>query len=203
MMTETFIHLINQYGYLALFLFLFLQEVGAPTPIPNEIILVISGYLIYSGYLSFFGVLPVVILSDSFAALLLYGIFYFFGNWLIHSKPKWIPISTQTIVTLQKKINQQGISSVFVGRLAPFIRGYVAVVSGLTHVRLKTYCLIILPTTTFWGLFYITMGYIISPYWYKAEPYFSKSTYIFGAIFILLVLVFVIQKTQSRLFLKS
>lgn len=202
-MTETFISLIQQYGYLALFSFVFLQEVGAPNPVPNEIVLIASGYLIHSGYLSFFGVLSAIILADVSAAFILYMLFYFFGSWLTNSKPKWVPISTQTIMKLQQKVKAQGSSFVFLGRLAPFIRGYVAVVSGLSHINIKKYITIILLTTTIWGLFYLSIGYALSPYWQLVEPYFSKSTYVLVAVFLLIILIWLVKKAQFNFFLKS
>lgn len=202
-MTESFFNLIYQYGYLALFCFLFLQEVGAPNPIPNEVVLIVSGYLIHSGYLSFFGVILVIIASDLLAALILYGLFYFFGSWLMTSKPKWIPIPTRSILKLHQKVNEQGLSMVFLGRLTPFIRGYVAVISGLSHINFKTYIIIASITTTIWGLFYITIGYVISPYWQLVEPYFSKSMYVFGCVFILFLIVWGVKKIQFNFLFKS
>ena len=202
-MTETITTLIHQYGYLALFGFLFLQEVGAPNPIPNELVLIISGYLIYSGLLSFWGVLSVIILSDVLAAMTLYTAFYFFGAWFIRSKPKWIPISTKSIIKLNQKIKDQGISVVFFGRLTPFIRGYVAVVSGLTQINAKRYMLIVMATTILWGVFYISIGYILSHYWKIIEPQFSKTPYLLGAILIIVLSVWVIKKIKINLFLKS
>jgi membrane protein DedA with SNARE-associated domain len=36
---------ITKYGYIAIFVLIFLQEIGAPNPIPNEFVLLYSGYL--------------------------------------------------------------------------------------------------------------------------------------------------------------
>lgn len=197
-MTETILTLINEYGYLALFIFLFVQEIGTPSPIPNEVVLIISGYLVYKGLLTFFGVLMVIILSDVLAASILYILFYFFGTWLINSKPKWLPLPIRSILRLKEKITQQGISVVFWGRLTPLIRGYVAVISGLTHIKFKKFILILFTTATIWGLFFLTVGYVISPYWQFVEPYFYKLKYVFIAIVLLIVLVWLAKKIQFR-----
>lgn len=202
-MTESFIDLINQHGYLALFCFVFLQEIGAPNPIPNEFVLIGSGYLIHNGYFSFLGVFTTIVLGDISASLLLYTLFYFFGYWAVNSKPRWIPIPTQTILKLSRKINKGGLLFVFLGRLAPFIRGYVAVISGLTRLNFKKYTMIICTTTSIWGLFYLTIGYFISPYWQITQPYFSKSIYILGAVFLSFAVIILFKKTSFRLFLKS
>ncbi len=197
-MTESIVPLITQYGYLALFIFLFIQEMGTPSPIPNEVVLLISGYLVYSGILTFFGVLMVIILSDVLAALIIYVLFYFFGSWLINSKPKWLPIPTQAILKLKEKVALQGNKIVFMGRLTPVIRGYVAIISGLTRINLKKFIFILLFTATIWGLFFLILGYIISPYWQFVEPYFYKLKYVFMIVAFLIVFFWLAKKIQFR-----
>jgi len=36
---------ILKYGYIAIFSLVFLQEIGVPNPVPNEVVLLFSGYL--------------------------------------------------------------------------------------------------------------------------------------------------------------
>ena len=48
-MPDEVMQYIVKYGYLAIFVLVFLQEVGAPNPIPNELVLVLSGYLTFMG----------------------------------------------------------------------------------------------------------------------------------------------------------
>ncbi|MCX6740828.1 MAG: hypothetical protein NTY61_00295 [Candidatus Parcubacteria bacterium] len=38
---------ITHYGYLAIFFLVFLQEIGVPNPVPNELVLLFSGYLAF------------------------------------------------------------------------------------------------------------------------------------------------------------
>ncbi len=48
---------IVQYGYIAIFSLVFLQEIGVPNPIANELVLVFSGYLTSIQKLDFMTVL--------------------------------------------------------------------------------------------------------------------------------------------------
>ena len=76
MLTEVNAFIIN-YGYLAIFALVFLQEVGIPNPVPNELVLIFSGYLAFKGILY----LPLVILAavsaDFIGTNILYFTFYF------------------------------------------------------------------------------------------------------------------------------
>ncbi len=82
-------HFIITYGYLAIFLLVFLQEIGIPNPVSNELVLIFSGSLAYSHTLS----LPLILLSaisaDIIGTTVLYTVFYFFGNWILSRK--WLP----------------------------------------------------------------------------------------------------------------
>ena len=54
---------ITKYGYLAIFILVILQETGMPNPIPNELLLLFSGYLVFKGIFS----LPLLILTAASA----------------------------------------------------------------------------------------------------------------------------------------
>ena len=53
---------ISKYGYLAIFVVTFLQETGVPNPVPNELVLMFSGYLVFTGILH----LPLVLFAAVF-----------------------------------------------------------------------------------------------------------------------------------------
>ena len=93
---------ILQYGYLAIFILIFLQEIGVPNPIPNELVLLFSGYLSFAGVLNFPTVILVAALADFAGTNILYFVFLFFGAYIIKNKPGWFPIS-------QKKIDKMGV----------------------------------------------------------------------------------------------
>jgi membrane protein DedA with SNARE-associated domain len=198
-MPDNLVFFISHYGYLAIFLFVFLQEVGAPTPLPNELILLFTGYLVFTGILH----VPVIILTvcagDLLAATLLYIVFYFFGNFILTKPPRCLPLSRQSIEKQAKKINQKGIAGIFIGRLSPFIRGYVAVICGLTRLSPRKYGIIIFITTTIWSCGYITAGYFLGPYWNYAQAHIDSFKYILMIVPLGFVLWIVVRFICTRI----
>ena len=156
---------ISQYGYLAIFLLVFLQEVGIPNPIPNELVLLFSGYLSSTGVLNFPYVVISVVLGDIIGSSILFVLFFYFGKIIIDRKPRWIPLPVKKIENLRTKINTSRQTGVFVGRLTPFIKGYVSVLCGLMRISPQKYSLILVSTSFIWALGYICFGYFIGPYW--------------------------------------
>jgi membrane protein DedA with SNARE-associated domain len=164
-MPEEVVYYITVYGYLAVFILVFLQEIGMPNPFPNELLLIFSGYLSFKGLLF----LPIVILTaitaDFIGTNILYFLFLKAGTHIIRKKPGWIPLSTGTIDRLAAKVSKGGKLSMFIFRLTPFTRGYTSVIAGLLHVKPKIFLPIALFSATTWAAVYILTGYFIGPYW--------------------------------------
>ena len=163
-MTDEFISGIAQYGYLAVFLLIFLQEIGFPSPIPNEFVLLFSGYLSYNGIISAPLAILTAIAGDLLAGTILFLLFYFFRKFIRQLKPKWLPHPTKKLERISKQINEKGTSGIFIGRLTPFIRGYVAVLCGLLRVTPLKYSSALFLSSISWATCYVCIGYFIGPY---------------------------------------
>lgn len=190
MLSPELISNITHYGYLAIFLMVFLQEVGAPDPVPNELLLLFAGYLSFSGSLYF----PLVILTAAMADLLGTSILYLlslsFGNYLLKRRLKYLPIPYKTIEGLLAKVSKHGLFGIFIGRLSPFIRGYMSVISGLLQIKPSRYFPLSVATAIIWSLFYTTTGYLLGPYWAVVVPHLHSFSEIMIFILILLAVIF-------------
>src|SRR5574341_723231 len=123
---------ITTYGYIAIFALVFVQEIGIPNPVPNELVLLFSGYLTSIGKLNFISVWITVTAADTMGSSLLYVLFYSCGQRLLQKWPHVIPTSQLTYFTA--RVSHQDRWSIYVGRLMPFVRGYTAVAAGLLKI---------------------------------------------------------------------
>jgi membrane protein DedA with SNARE-associated domain len=164
-MPEELVFYVTKYGYLAIFVLVFLQEIGMPNPFPNELLLIFSGYLTYKGILTFPYVILTAVLADFIGTSILYFLFNRSGEYILRKKPKWIPLSPRIMSTMTSKLTKQGLSGIFIFRLTPFTRGYASVISGLLQIKQETFLLIALSSALTWTAFYVITGYLIGPYW--------------------------------------
>jgi len=202
-MSNEAIQYINHYGYTAIFILIFLQEIGVPNPVPNELVLLFSGYLTYTHVLFLPYVLLSAITADLIGATILYGTFYFFGAYILSHKPKWLPISTAKINSLSQKVSTGGIKSVFLGRLTPFIRGYVSVIAGLLQIKPRQYLAVIVSTAMLVCGAYIIAGRLLGPYWALVAAHIGKVKYGVLAIVVIAVLWIVIRRVKSNAKIKK
>jgi len=142
-----------KYGYIAILSSVFLQEIDVPNPIPNELVLLFSGYLTYVEKLNFITVLITVCAADVVGTSLLYIVFYYFGQLLLQKWSKLIP--TSKLEYLTKRVSNQDRWSIYIGRLIPFIRGYASVAAGLLHIPPRIFLPAVLLSALTWSGDYV------------------------------------------------
>lgn len=196
-MPEDLIIYITKYGYLAIFLLIFLQEIGAPNPIPNELVLLISGYMIFLGILKLPLVILAAVLADFMGTSILHTVFYFSGAYLLQHKPRWLPFPTQVIERLKQRISKNGLVGIYIGRLTPFIRGYTSVITGLLQIETRIFLPIALITATIWVIMYVIAGILLGPFWNQVVANISVVKYgillIFSTVLFFIVIRSVIK----------
>ena len=181
-------HIIT-YGYLAIFILVFLQESGFPNPLPNEILLLFSGYLSYAGNLNIVLVIITAVIADFAGTNILYYVFYHAGNYLIMKKPRWLPIPVKRLGRLRSHINQGNIFNIIIFRCTPFTRGYVSVLAGLLKIRQTLYLPLAILTAILWSSFYVITGYCIAPSWNVISGDTQNFKYILTAILIVALII--------------
>ena len=197
-MSNEAIQYINHYGYAAIFLLIFLQEIGVPNPVPNELVLAFSGYLCSTGVLSLLLVLITAVVADMLGATILYAVFYWSGAYILSHKPRWLPLPVAKINRMSAKLSAgHGLFPVFLGRVTPFIRGYVSVIAGLLKIKPEKYLPLILITATMVSGFYVILGRILGPYLPSAESHLGTLKYIIIVIVITIVLWMIFRGRKS------
>jgi 1,2-diacylglycerol-3-alpha-glucose alpha-1,2-galactosyltransferase len=186
------------YGYLAIFILIFIQEIGIPNLIPNELVLIFSGYLVFAGSLNVIWVILVAISADFIGTNILYVVFYFFGRYLLNHKPSWLPVSDKAISALSLKLSGGNKMNLYLGRLTPFLRGYTSVIAGLLQIKPLVFLPITLISALTWSLFYVSLGILIAPYWYTFLSHTEIVKYVMFAILLIILSVIIIRFVLAK-----
>ncbi len=202
-MPEEVVYYVTRYGYLAIFILVFLQEIGMPNPFPNELLLMFSGYLSFKGLLFFPYVVLTALSADFIGTNILYFLFYNAGTLIIQKKPKWIPLSARMINSLTNKISKGGKLSIFIFRLTPFTRGYTSVITGLLQVKPKVFLPIALISAGIWSSIYVLIGNYIGPSWNLFTQNLGSFKYIMMVVlavllFLLLIICFNMNREKNK-----
>lgn len=200
-MPEEISSFIIKYGYLAICILIFIQEIGIPNPVPNEMVLLYSGYLSFKHLLSLPIIIIVAVLSDIVATAILYFVFFHFGNYIIENRPSWFPLSIARIRKLEKKVHEKGKAFIFIGRMTPLIRGYVTVVAGLLRLAPEVFFPITLFSTIIWCSACAIGGWLLGPSWSflaKTLLFSHLVLFIISFIVILIIIILLIKRSYKK-----
>lgn len=182
---------ITDYGYLAIFGLVFLQEIGVPNPVPNEIVLLFSGYLAWANVLSFPLIFLTVVAGDFLGTSLLFVVFYFFGDYILKNKPSWVPVSEEKVKKISEKLSGEDKWGLYLGRLIPYVRGYVSVAAGLLKIKPVVFLTTVLLSAVTWSGGYVILGRILGKYWHNVTGVIGGFQNIIIIIVLIVIFIFI------------
>jgi membrane protein DedA with SNARE-associated domain len=184
-MPEEVVYYVTHYGYLAIFVLVFLQETGMPNPFPNELLLIFSGYLTFKGLLYLPYVILTAVTADFIGTNILYFLFYLSGAYIMKKKPNWVPLSGRLFDRLSDKISKGGQWSIYIFRITPFTRGYTSVITGLLQIKPEVFLPLAFISGLSWATTYVVIGHYIGPSW----NLFAANIEIFKSIMIAILFI--------------
>ena len=123
-------HLIEHWGYPAIFIFVLLGNLGVP--VPEESILVLAGYLVWQGDLRLPLVLLVGILSAILGDNLGYWIGRRYGQEAIERYGRWVLLTPARLAATRRFVTRYGAFGVFAARFVAGLRFLAGPLAGST-----------------------------------------------------------------------
>ncbi|MFL6649540.1 MAG: DedA family protein [Sulfurifustis sp.] len=180
---------ISRLGYGGVMLLMAIES--ACIPLPSEIILPFSGYLVYRGEMS----LPLVALAGAVGCLLGSFVAYYAGAWggrpLIEKYGKYILISPHDLVIADRWFARRGDITVFVGRLLPVIRTFIAFPAGVARMPVLRFSVYTLIGSYIWSFALTWIGMKLGEHWDTLGVYFHRFDTVIGVLFLAGIIAYV------------
>lgn len=186
---------ISKLGYFGVILLMAIES--ANIPLPSEIIMPFSGYLILKGQFN----LWLVGLAGAFGCLLGSVISYWLGLYggrpLIERYGKYILISHKDLEKADKWFKKYGDATVFFSRLLPIIRTYISFPAGVARMNFGKFCAYTFLGSFPWTLGLAYVGLRLGERWESLKDYFKQFDIIIGAIIILAIVWYVVRHLRG------
>jgi membrane protein DedA with SNARE-associated domain len=147
---------------------------SACVPLPSEVIMPFSGYLVASGR---FG-LNLVALAGALGCLLGSGAGYYLGatggRWLLERYGRYALIAPHELETAERFFQRWGAPAVFFSRLLPVVRTFIAFPAGVARMRLLPFAVYTLAGSYLWCLALAYVGMQLGEHWTVLGPYFHR-----------------------------
>ncbi|WJY28012.1 MULTISPECIES: DedA family protein [Sporosarcina] len=149
---------IIQYGYFIVFVFLSLGIFGLP--MPDEVVIIFTGYLSSSGLLSLASALLIAIVGVFIGTLVTYTIGKKIGRPIIERFGKWIGLSEKRVGRVERWFSRYGSWTVTLGFFVPGMRHFVCCFSGISGMNVQRYMLFSSLGTVVSGILCVSLGYL-------------------------------------------
>ena len=126
------IAVISKTGYLGVMALMAIES--ACIPLPSEIIMPFAGYLVYTGRFNLFWAATAGALGCNLGSVIAYEIGYFGGRPLVEKYGRYIWVSRRDLDMADRFFARFGSAAVFIGRLLPVIRTFIALPAGIARM---------------------------------------------------------------------
>ena len=167
-------------------------------PIPSELILVFSGYLVTTGTFE-----PIsLILAGSFwnviGSIITYYIGLKFGRLFILRFGKYFFIKARHLEYTKKLFQKYGDKISFLGRLFPAIRTYISLPCGLAKMNLVKYSIYTYIGSAIWNTIFIYIGIQLGSKWRDIDNYAIYFEIVTACAIVGFVIWFTIKMQRKR-----
>ena len=126
------IAVISATGYLGVLVLMAIES--ACIPLPSEIIMPFAGYLVYKGQFSLLWAATAGALGCNAGSVIAYEIGYYGGRPLVERYGSRLLLSRHDIELADRFFQRFGSAAVFIGRLLPVVRTFIALPAGIARM---------------------------------------------------------------------
>lgn len=153
---------VHAVGVLAVFLVLFVECFGVPSP--DEIILLFSGYLVSAHRFSYPVVIVAAVAGSTLGATGAYFLARLGGRKLMLKYFRFIFRSDERLAYWEQYFARRGDIIVLIGRIISGVRAVISYPAGLFEMPYWRFLLYTVAGSLIWALLAVTVGYILGPH---------------------------------------
>lgn len=193
-MGEFVINLMNNYGYLGMFLGMVLEAVIII--IPSEAILATGGILAANNIFSFWGAFFTGILGSVFCAIVIYFMGYFGGKPFIKKYGKYFFMKEEDIEKSDSWFNKYGMIGALIGRNFPIIRTLISLPIGIMRLSFFKFLIYTIIGSIPWTFVFVYVGYTLGNGWTVVNKYVGNLKVPIKILILLLILSYFFKKIK-------
>lgn len=171
---------ISTMGYSGIVLMMAIES--ACIPLPSEIIMPFSGYLVAKGQFTLFWVSFAGALGCLVGSIPTYYVGLLGGRPLLEKYGKYVLISKHDMEIADKFFAKYGDLATFISRLLPVVRTFISLPSGIAKTNFPKFCLYTFIGSFVWCWFLAWIGLKLGENWNTLGGYFHKFDAVIGIL---------------------
>jgi len=192
--------IINSLGYFGVALAMAIESCNIP--LPSEIIMPFSGFLISQGQFSLLGVVLAGSVGGVLGSLASYALGFYGGEKLVRSLikkyGKYLLIYEYELDEAIDWFQKKGQLITFTARLLPVVRTFISLPAGIAKMNPKKFALFAFLGTFIWSLPLAYLGKILGDNWNTLGKYFHQFDTLIVILFIITFCWYVWHKIKKQ-----
>lgn len=180
---------ISSLGYAGIVLLMAIES--ACIPLPSEIIMPFAGYLVFKSEMQLWA----VAMAGAVGCVLGSFVAYYAGAWggrpFVEKYGKYILVSHHDLVLADRWFQRHGDITIFVGRLLPVIRTFIAFPAGVSRMAMGRFVIYTFAGSYIWCWGLAWVGLTLGQNWNTLGVYFHRFDAVIGVILLVGVIWYV------------
>lgn len=194
------IQIISSLGYPGIVITMAIES--ALIPLPSEIIMPFSGFLVSTGRFDLHLVALAGAVGNVLGSLLAYALGFYGKDQVVHKLVrkygKWILLSEEELEQAEKLLHKYKDLVVLGSRVLPGIRTVISLPCGVAKLPLIRFVVLTFVGSLVWSYFLAWIGLTLGENWQTLGPYFHKADAVIGTTLVLGVAWYVYHKLKHK-----
>jgi membrane protein DedA with SNARE-associated domain len=186
---------ISSGGYVAVFVLCVAQSCCIPTS--SELTMGFAGYLAATGKLNLEGAIAVGVAGEVIGAYIAWVIGRTGGRGFVERYGRYVLLTRTDLDRAEAWYGRHERSGVFVGRILPVIRSFVALVAGVAEVPLLPFGIFTALGSLVWLSAMAGIGYGVGSSYKKVVHVFSDAGYVLAVLAVIAIAAVVVHRLRS------
>lgn len=189
--TTWILHTISTLGYFGIFLTMAIES--ACVPLPSEIVMPFSGFLVAAGRFNFWWAVVAGSSGNLAGSIAMYWL-GFYGQEAVVRKfirgPGRLLVNEEELGIGERWFRKYGDVIVLVSRVMPVVRTFISLPAGVAKVNFWKFCSLTFFGSLVWSAFLAYLGLKLGENWLLLEPIFRKFDILITVLVIMVVGVY-------------
>lgn len=191
------IAVISHTGYLGIVLLMGIES--ACIPLPSEVIMPFSGYLVHAGRFRLFWVGLAGAAGCNLGSLVAYYMGSLGGRPLVEKYGRWVLVAHHDLEMADAFFARYGDWAVFMARLLPVVRTFIAFPAGVSRMNVARFHIFTFLGSLPWCLALAYAGMKLGERWVTLRAYFHRFDAVLGVGIVLFAVWFIHNRWKNRL----
>jgi membrane protein DedA with SNARE-associated domain len=185
-----------EHGYIAMFLLMLIDTSGLP--LPSEIPLLFSGYLVSTGQLEYVPVCLISALGCLAGSLLGYTVSRSVGRAAILRWGKYLHVTPSGLDSAEAWFHRRGEPAVFVCRMIPLARTLISIPAGIAEMNVPRFALFSFAGSVPWAFGLVALGWGLGENWDRVLGSFFIASLTVATVIVAGLSIWLLKRRNGR-----